>query len=63
MKIAPMSGMAWSLDILTGHKPFPTFQKERKGKGFQEVLGKEMDKRDRPIHSRQVPQYNTPNRG
>ena len=43
MKIAPMSGMAWSLDILTGHKPFPVLQKERKGEGFKEVLDKEME--------------------
>ena len=46
MKIAPMSGMAWSLDILTGYKPFPTFQKEKKGEGFQEVLDKEMEKNE-----------------
>ena len=45
MKIAPMSGMAWSLDILTGQKPFPTFQKERKGEGFKEVLEKEVEGR------------------
>ena len=46
MKIAPMSGMAWSLDILTGQKPFPIFQKERKGEGFKEVLEKEMERNE-----------------
>ena len=44
MKIAQMSGMAWSLDILTGYKPFPVLQKERKGEGFQDVLDSEMRK-------------------
>lgn len=46
MKIAPMSGMAWSLDILTGRKPFPVLQKEKKGEGFKEVLDKAME--DKP---------------
>ena len=44
-KIAPMFGMAWSLDILTGHKPFPTFNKERKGEGFKEVFDKAMEEK------------------
>ena len=46
-RIAPMSGMAWAADIMTGQKPFPTFNKERKGEGFKELLEKEMEKNER----------------
>lgn len=38
--------MAWAADIMTGQKPFPTFNKERKGEGFKEVLDKAME--DKP---------------
>ena len=39
--------MAWAADIMTGRKPFPTFNKERKDEGFKEVLDKEMEKNER----------------
>ena len=34
---------------MTGQKSFPTFNKERKGEGFKEILDKEMEevKRER----------------
>ena len=38
--------MAWAADIMTGRKPFPTFNKERKGEGFKEVLDKGMEKNE-----------------
>ena len=43
MKIAPMSGISWGVDILTGRKPFPTMQKPKKGEGFKEVFDKAME--------------------
>ena len=43
-RIAPMSGISWGVDILTGRKPFPTMQKPKKGEGFKEVLDKEKRK-------------------
>lgn len=46
MKIAPMSGISWGVDILTGRKPFPTMQKPKKGEGFKEVFDKAME--DKP---------------
>ncbi|MBQ6577453.1 MAG: hypothetical protein IJL91_06870 [Bacteroidales bacterium] len=63
MKIAPMSGMAWSLDILTGQQPFPTFQKERKGEGFKEVLDKEMERWRSRLASSTMPPIRTNTRG
>lgn len=42
--VSKMSGLAWAADIMTGQKPFPTFNKERKGEGFKEILDKEMEK-------------------
>lgn len=36
--------MAWAADIMTGQKPFPTFNKERKGEGFKELLEKEIER-------------------
>ena len=42
--VSKMSGLAWAADIMTGQKPFPTFNKERKGEGFKEALDKEMEK-------------------
>ena len=42
MKIAPMAGAAWGADILTGRKPFPTMQ--RKNKGFQDILEREIER-------------------
>ena len=44
-RIAPMSGISWGVDILTGRKPFPTMQKPKKGEGFKEVLDKEMEEK------------------
>lgn len=41
MKSIP--NMAWAADIMTGQKPFPTFNKERKDEGFKEVLDKAME--------------------
>ena len=41
--IKPVLGIQWATDILTGQQPFPTFQREKKGEGFQEVLEKEME--------------------
>lgn len=46
MKIAPMSGISWGVDILTGRKPFPTMQKPKKGEGFKEVFDKAMEERN-----------------
>ena len=45
-RIAPMSGISWGVDILTGRKPFPTMQKPKKGEGFKEVFDKEMEKNE-----------------
>ena len=42
--VSKMSGLAWAADIMTGQKPFPTFNKERKGEGFKEALDKDMEK-------------------
>lgn len=44
--IKSIPNMAWAADIMTGQKPFPTFNKERKDKGFKEVLDKAME--DKP---------------
>ena len=45
--IRPVPGIWWGVDILAGRREFPTFQKERKGEGFKEVLDKEMEKNER----------------
>ena len=45
--IKSIPDMAWAADIMTGQKPFPTFNKERKGEGFKELLEKEMEKNER----------------
>lgn len=37
--------MQWAHDIMTGQKPFPTFNKERKDEGFKEVLDKAMEEK------------------
>ena len=42
-RIAPLAGAAWGADILTGQREFPVY-KGKKGKGFKEVLGKEMER-------------------
>ena len=44
--IKSIPNMAWAADIMTGQKPFPTFNKERKDEGFKEVLDKAME--DKP---------------
>ena len=44
-RIAPMSGISWGVDILTGRKPFPTMQKPKKGEGFKEVFDKAMEEK------------------
>ena len=38
--------MQWTHDVMTGQKSFPTFNKERKGEGFKELLEKEMEKNE-----------------
>ena len=45
-RIAPMSGISWGVDILTGRKPFPTMQKPKKGEGFKEVFDKAVEKNE-----------------
>lgn len=38
--IRPIPGIDYAVLVMTGQQPFPTFQKERKGEGFKEVLDK-----------------------
>lgn len=42
--IKPIPGIDYAALVMTGQKPFPTFNKERKGEGFKEVLDKEKRK-------------------
>ena len=42
-RIAPLAGVAWGADILTGQREFPVY-KQKKGEGFKELLEKEMEK-------------------
>ena len=44
--IKPIPGIDHAALVMTGQKPFPTFNKERKGEGFKEVLDKEMEKNE-----------------
>lgn len=44
--IETIPNMQWAHDVMTGQKPFPTFNKERKGEGFKEILDKAME--DKP---------------
>lgn len=44
--IKPIPGIDYAALVMTGQKPFPTFNKERKGEGFKEALDKAME--DKP---------------
>ncbi len=45
--IRPIPGIDYAALVMTGQKPFPTFNKERKGEGFKEVLDREMEENDK----------------
>ena len=47
MKIAPMAGIAYANDVLTGQKPFPTYKgkKQNKEDFKKDYLDKEMERR------------------
>ena len=45
--IKPIPGIDYAALVMTGQKPFPTFNKERKDEGFKELLEKEMEKNER----------------
>ena len=43
--IRPIPGIDYAALVMTGQKPFPTFNKERKGEGFKEVFDKAMEEK------------------
>lgn len=53
--IKDLSGLAWSHDILTGKRPIPTFNKnKKKNKDFQGVLDQAMEEKPRKKESEEL---------